>query len=80
MRMMRKLWFAAALFLAASGATAQEPTCAAQIQTANAMMEELQEQMQVMSARAAQHYGRAQMLLAELDDSRAEIARLKEEQ
>ncbi len=76
---MKKLWCAAALVLVASSAIAQEQTCDTQIQTANAMMEELQEQVRLMSARAAQHYGRAQAFSVELDAAQIEIARLSDE-
>jgi len=75
---MKTLWLAAALLIAASNAVAQEQTCDAYIQTANAMMNELQEQMLLMSARAIQHYGRIQALSAELDAIRSELAQLEE--
>ena len=80
MKMVKKLWCAAALILVASSAMAQEPTCATQIRTANAMMEELQQQVRMMSARAAQHYGRNQALSVELNAAQAEVARLSKEQ
>lgn len=76
---MRKLWFAMALLLVASSAAAQEQTCDAQIRTANAMMKELMQQVHVMSARAAQHYGRVQALLGKLNEAQAEIVRLNGE-
>lgn len=73
---MRKLWFAAALFLVASTATAQEQTCDVQIRTANAMMKELMQQVHIMGDRAARHYGSLQVISAELATARAKIARL----
>ncbi len=73
---MKGLWLAVALLLVASTAAAQKPTCDAQIRTANAMMEELQQQVRLLSARAAQHHGRAQVLSAKLDAAQAEIVRL----
>ena len=76
---MKKFWFAAALVLVVSAALAQGPTCDVKIQTANAMMEELQQQVRLLSARAAQHYGRSQALSVKLDAAQAEIVRLSGE-
>ena len=71
------LLFAAALLLVVPGAAAQEPSCEAQVQVANAMMEELQAQVRMMSARAARHYANTQALSAQLATTNAELARLK---
>lgn len=78
-KLMKRFCLVVALFLAAPEVAAQEPACATQIQTANAMMEELQQQVRLLSARAAQHYGRAQILSVKLDEAKAEVARLNKE-
>lgn len=75
---MKTLWFATVLLLVTSSAAAQEqPACDVQIQTANAMMKELMQQVHVMSNRAAQHYAGAQALGVELAAANAEIDRLQ---
>ena len=76
---MKILLIATALFLVASTATAEESQCDVQIRTANAMMEELQEQVRLMSARAAQYAGQVKVLSVNLDVIRLELMRTKED-
>ena len=74
---MKKLWLAVALLFVVPSAMAQDSVCKTQIQIANAIMEELQEQVQVMSVRAAQHYGNLQVLSAELAAANVELTLLR---
>lgn len=54
---MKPFWGVIAFLLIAPIATAQEQTCDKKIEIAHAMMEELQLQVRIFSARAAQFYG-----------------------
>ncbi len=76
---MKVLWLVTALILVASAAAAQESPCDAKIRAANGVIEELQQQVRVMSVRAAQHYGRVQVLLAKLDAANVKVVQLTEE-
>lgn len=73
---MKILWLAAVLLIVSS-AGAQEQSCNVQMRTANAVIQELQAQVKVMSIRAAQHYSSLQARSVELAVAEAEIARLR---
>lgn len=73
---MKALLVMVALLLTASGAIAQEPTCATEIQTANGIISELRQQVALMSGRAAEVVGRLNVLGAELATVQVEVERL----
>lgn len=60
-------------------AQGQTASCQGQFQAATAMIDEYQEQIRVMSGRAAAYYGRMQGLSVKLKAAQAKIAQLQKE-
>ena len=76
---MRYVLLVALLLVSPGLAQAQTAMCTEQVRAATAMIDEFQEQVRLLSGRAAAYYGRMKTYKAQFAAAQAEIARLKTE-